>query len=586
MQYRHVALFVKRLFVHEFKASVCYDEPALRYSSTSPSARTQEKLKWSYVHGPSDVPLRGITIGRALQEQVEKHPDKEALVFSLQDKRRTFSQLLEESDHLAAGLLSLGLKKGDRIGIWGPNSLEWVQTQYATARVGLILVGLKAIIAAEQFKDQNYYEMLYHVIPELSRDKIGSLKSHSVPSLKYVIMMGQQNHVGALKFSDVMQAASDKERRNIFDIQDKLQFDDPINIQFTSGTTGLPKGALLTHHNIVNNSYFVGRRLEYHLRETRICIPVPLYHCFGMVIGCLMIVNHASTCVFPAPAFNAGLTLKAVSDEKCTSLYGVPTMFIDMLNHHDFETFDLTSLYTGVMAGSPCPIQTMRQVVEKMHMPQVTVCYGTTENSPVTFQSFLDDKLDKRVSTVGRAHPHVEAKIVNQEGEIVPVGTQGELYTRGYMTMLNYWNEPDKTREVIKEDRWYSTADIAVMDEEGFVSICGRLKDMIIRGGENVYPLEIEQLLYKHPKIKDVQVIGVPDKRLGEEICAWIELKDDVTATDEEIRDYCKDKISKFKIPRYIHFVSEFPMTVTGKVQKYKIREEATKMLGLEHVTY
>ncbi|KAL3879067.1 hypothetical protein ACJMK2_031381 [Sinanodonta woodiana] len=497
--------------------------------------------------GPGDVPLRGITIGKALQEQVERNPDKEALVFCRTNKRRTFSQLLAESDQLAAGLLSLGLRKGDRIGIWGPNSLEWVQTQYATARVGLILVS-------------------------------------SMLTSSMVVVNFQSS--GALKFSDVMEAASDKERRTIFDIQDKLQFDDPINIQFTSGTTGLPKGALLTHHNIVNNSYFIGRRLEYHLREARICIPVPLYHCFGMVIGSLMMASHAATCVFPAPTFNAGLTLKAVSDEKCTSLYGVPTMFIDMLSHHDFETFDLTSLNTGVMAGAPCPIQTMRQVVEKMHMPQVTVCYGTTENSPVTFQSFLDDKLDKRVSTVGRAHPHVEAKIVNQEGEIVPVGTQGELYTRGYMTMLNYWNEPDKTREVIKEDRWYSTADIAVMDEDGFVSICGRLKDMIIRGGENVYPLEIEQLLYKHPKIKDVQVIGVPDKRLGEEICAWIELKDDVTATEEEIKEYCKDKISKFKIPRYIHFVSEFPMTVTGKVQKYKIREEAAKLLGLEHVTY
>lgn len=568
------------------------------------SATTRKHLEWSYVQGTADIPLRGITIGNLLQQQTEKTPDREAYVFPSAGIRKTFSQLLDESDTLAAGLLSLGLKKGDRVGIWGPNSYEWVLTQYATARAGLILVNinplyrqfelqyaiekvqLKAIIAAEQFKDQHYYNILFELVPELASHKPESLRSHLLPYLKHVIMMGDKKHAGAHQFSEILAAATDKNKTAIKDFQTKLQFDDPINIQFTSGTTGYPKGATLTHHNIVNNSYFTGFRLGYHEKSSIICCPVPLYHCFGMVLASLQTPNHGATCVFPSPGFEAGTTLKAVADEKCTALYGVPTMFIDMLNHHDFSSFDLSTLSTGIMAGSPCPVETMKQVVNKMHMDEVTVCYGTTENSPVTFQSLRDDRVEKRVSTVGRAHPHVEAKVVNEDGELLPVGVRGELWTRGYMTMLGYWGDHDHTTEVIKQDRWYTTGDIGVMDDEGFCTICGRLKDIIIRGGENINPLEVEQVLYTHPKIKDVQVVGVPDERLGEEICAWIELKENETATEDEIKAFCKAKVARFKVPRYVQFVAEFPLTVTGKVQKYKIRTTATKSLGLEHVIH
>lgn len=558
--------------------------------------------KWSYTHGPADVPLRGITIGNLLQSQTEKTPDREALVFPSAGVRKTFSQLLEESDRLAAGLLELGLKKGDRVGIWGPNSLEWVLTQYATARTGMILVNInplyrsfeleyalklvdcKAIISAVEFKDQRYYEILFELIPELASCKPGQLRSHILPALKYIIMMGDSDFPGALRFSDIMCAGSGATMKQITDMQDRLQFDEPINVQFTSGTTGFPKGATLSHHNIVNNSFFTGMRLDFHNRQARICCPVPLYHCFGMVLGSLQIPNHGATCVFPSPGFDPTTALTAVSQEKCTALYGVPTMFIDMLNHPEFDKFDLSTLYTGIMAGSPCPIEAMKQVIAKMHMDEITVCYGTTENSPVTFQSNRNDPIDKRVSTVGTAHPHVEAKIIDENRKIVPVGTIGELCTRGYTTMLEYWADEDKTREVCLPDRWYLTGDTGIMDENGYVQISGRIKDMIIRGGENIYPLEIEQVLYTHPKIKDVQVVGVPDKRLGEQICAWVELKEGETATVDEIRQFCKEKIAKFKVPKYVQFVKNFPLTVTGKVQKFKIREEATKSLGLEHV--
>ncbi|XP_053400671.1 medium-chain acyl-CoA ligase ACSF2, mitochondrial-like [Mercenaria mercenaria] len=383
---------------------------------------------WSYTHGPGDVPLRGITIGKLLQSQTEKTPDREALVFPSAGDRKTFSQLLEESDRFAAGLLELGLKKGDRVGIWGPNSIEWVLTQYATARAGLILVNInplyrsfeleyalqlvdcKAIVCATEFKDQLYYEIMFQLVPELASCKPGQLRSHILPGLKYIIMMGEEEFPGTLKFSDVMSAGSEASVRQIADLQDSLQFDDAINIQFTSGTTGFPKGATLSHHNIVNNSYFTGLRLDFHNRPARICCPVPLYHCFGMVLACLQIPNHGATCVFPAPGFDPSSSLTAVAKEKCTALYGVPTMFIDMLNHPEFHKFDLSTLYTGIMAGSPCPIETMKQVIAKMHMDEVTVCYGTTENSPVTFQSKRNDPIDKRVSTVGTAHPHVEVK--------------------------------------------------------------------------------------------------------------------------------------------------------------------------------
>ncbi|WAQ98781.1 ACSF2-like protein [Mya arenaria] len=445
--------------------------PVAQFSTSS-----KRHAQFSYTQGAGTVPLRGVTVGRLLQEQTEKTPDREAVVFPAVGVRKTFAQLLEESDRLAAGLLSLGLKKGDRLGIWGPNTPEWVLAQYATARAGIILVNInplyrsfelehvecKAIISDVRFKDQDYYDIL-------------------LPSLKHVIMMGDDDHPGTWKFSDVMSAGSDEQRRSIVDLQDRLQFDEAINIQFTSGTTGFPKGATLSHHNIVNNAYFTGQILDYHNRP------------------------------YDAKPWSY----------LCTSLYGVPTMFIDMLNHPEFHSFDLSTLYTGVMAGSPCPIETMRQVIAKMHMDQVTVCYGTTENSPVTFQSHRDDVIEKRVSTVG---------------------TPGELCTRGYIVMLGYWGDEDRTKEAILPDRWYLTGDQAVMDEDGFVRITGRIKDMIIRGGENVYPLEIEQILYTHPKIQDVQVVGVPDKRLGEQICACVILKDKQTATEEEIKEFCKEK--------------------------------------------
>lgn len=565
----------------------------LRRNRSYASASAGQKQRWSYAHGPSDAPLLGSTIGQALQDWVELRPSKEAAVFCTGNIRKTFQQILEESDQLAAGLLELGIKRGDRVGIWGPNSIEWILTQYATARAGIILVninplyraneleyvlekvGCKAIIAADEFKGHDYYETLFHLIPELARCKDGFVESHRLPELETVIMMGEKKHEGALKFSSVLEAGTSKRRKEIMDLQSKLQFDDPINVQFTSGTTGSPKGATLSHHNILNNSYFIGRRLGYHERETKICVPVPLYHCFGMVIGSLTMISHGATCVFPSPAFDAKKTLEAVSHERCTSLYGVPTMFIDMLNHPDFDKFNLSSLYTGIMAGAPCPIETMKEVIGSMEMPGVTVCYGTTENSPVTFQNFRDDNLDKKISTIGRPHPHVEAKIVDEYGDVVPVGTPGELCTRGYTTMLGYWNNPSGTAEVLKPDRWYFTGDIAVMDQDGYCSIVGRITDMIIRGGENVYAFEIEQIIYHHPDVKDVQVVGVPVERLGEEIYAFIELKDRHKCTEEAIRVYCKEKMARFKVPRYVKFVDEFPLTATGKVQKFKLKDIA-----------
>lgn len=439
------------------------------------SRSTTKHLKWSYTQGPADIALRGITVGNLLQQQADKTPDREAYIFCSTGIRKTFSQLLDESDTLAAGLLSLGLKKGDRVGIWGPNSYEWILTQYATARAGLILVNINplykslelqyvlekvqcsAIIVSEKFKDQHYYNILFKLVPEMATQKSGSLHSHELPTLKHVITMGKQKYPGAFQFGELLDVASTRAKRAIKDFQNKLQFDDPINIQFTSGTTGYPKGATLSHHNIVNNSYFTGLRLNYHIRKARICVPVPLYHCFGIVLASLQTINHGATCVFPSPAFDAGIALRTVYEERCTALYGVPTMFIDMLNHPSFSDYDLSTLYTGIMGGSPCPVDTMRQVINKMNMENITVCYGTTENSPLTFQSLPDDPLEKRVTTVGQAHPHVEVKLVNEDGEVLTVGVPGELWTRGYTTMLGYWDDHDHTSEVIRQDRWYKT---------------------------------------------------------------------------------------------------------------------------------
>nr|XP_022323457.1 acyl-CoA synthetase family member 2, mitochondrial-like [Crassostrea virginica] len=569
-----------------------------RYYSLSPAG----KLQWSYAQGPGETPLLGSTIGQLLQYQAETLPDRPAAVFTATGDRLTFSELLDKADQLAASLLTLGIKKGDRVGIWGPNTVEWLITQYAAARTGIILVninpqyrpeeleftlkkvGCKVLVAAEEFKGQSYYEMLFHLVPELANTKSAHIKSHLLPDLKHIIMMGNKSHLGTINFKDILEAGSNKERTEIQNLQNKLQFDEPINIQFTSGTTGNPKGVTLSHHNILNNSYFTAKRLNYDTNDTRICVPVPLYHCFGMVLGSLCSVTAGSTCVYPSPTFDAGQTLKAASQERCTSMYGVPTMFIDMLNHRDFDSFDLSSLYTGVMAGSPCPVETLKQVISRMNMDRVTVCYGLTETSPVTHQSLPTDAVEKRVTTVGRPHSHVECKVIGEDGGTCPINTPGELCTRGYNTMLYYWDEPGKTNDVIGIDRWFHTGDIAEMDEEGFCKIVGRIKDMIIRGGENVYPTEIEQVIYKHPKVKDVQVVGVPDERLGEEICAWVQVKENQSVSEEEIKAYCKEKLARFKVPKYISIVPEFPLTMTGKVQKYKIRDIAIETLKLKHV--
>ncbi|XP_059152615.1 medium-chain acyl-CoA ligase ACSF2, mitochondrial-like [Physella acuta] len=557
-------------------------------------------LKWSYVHGASNIPLLGITVGKQLQAMVESCPDRDAMVFFQDRVKLTFGELLEKSDKLAAGLQALGIQRGDCFGILGPNSAEWVLTQYASARAGFILVninpsykrdelkyallksGCKGIVTAPSFKSQNYVQMLTEIIPELTSLPQGApINSKELPNMKHIITMGPKHYPGTLLFDDVLNQATPSQIQNIVDTQDLIQFDDPVNIQFTSGTTGSPKGAVLTHHNIVNNSYFVGLRCGYHVHDAVICVPVPLYHCFGMVMACLQSITHGATCVWPSQVFDVPTVLKSIEEFRCTSLYGVPTMIIDILNHPLCEKTDTSSLVTGIMAGSPCPIETMKAVLEKLKIHKITVCYGSTETSPVTLQSTGECSFDKRVSTVGKVLDHQEVKIVDTEGRIVPIGTSGELCTRGSSTMLGYWKDPEKTKDVITPDQWYHTGDLAIMTEEGYCKISGRIKDMLIRGGENIYPLEIEQILYKHPKIKDVQVIGVPDTRLGEQVCAWIVPKTDMTLTEQEVKEFCKDKMARYKIPHYVIFVEDYPKTVSGKVQKYIMRERSIEQLGL-----
>jgi fatty-acyl-CoA synthase len=535
----------------------------------------------SYSHGTSSVPLIGQTIGENLTATVARFPDHEALVVPFQDVRLTYAQLDAAVDEVARGLLAYGIEKGDRVGIWSPNAAEWVLVQYATARVGAILVnlnpayrthevgyalaqsGCRMLVAAQAFRTSDYTAMVAEVRPTLD-------------ALERVVFLGSAD------WDELLAAADSVEPATLADRSAELQFDDPINIQYTSGTTGFPKGATLSHHNILNNGYFVGEGCNYN-EQDRVCIPVPFYHCFGMVMGNLGCTSHGSAMVIPAPAFDAEATLRTIQDERCTSLYGVPTMFIAQLAHPDFHRFDLSSLRTGIMAGSPCPVEVMKQCVSAMHMDEVTICYGMTETSPVSTQTGADDSLDKRVSTVGRVHPHVEVKVVDPDtGRVVPRGQSGELCTRGYSVMLGYWNEPEKTADAIDAARWMHTGDLATMDADGYLNIVGRIKDMIIRGGENVYPREIEEFLYTHPDIVDVQVIGVPDERYGEEIMAWVTVRGGAEVTTESIRAFCEGRIAHFKIPRYVQVVDEFPMTVTGKVQKYKMRESAIEALGLE----
>ncbi|RBM10254.1 AMP-binding protein [Prauserella sp. PE36] len=538
----------------------------------------------SYSSGVSDVPLLGDTIGDNLDRTVQSFGDRDALVDRPKGQRWTYRELAAEVDALALGLLEKGIGKGDRVGIWAPNCAEWTFTQYATAKIGAILVninpayrsheleyvlnqaGIRMLVAAEKFKTSDYAGMIAEVRPRCE-------------ALTDVILLGSGD------WTALLDTGRQADRARLAEVQATLSADDPINIQYTSGTTGFPKGATLSHHNILNNGFFVGELCGY-TEADRICIPVPFYHCFGMVMGNLAATSHGACMVIPAPSFEPKATLEAVQAERCTSLYGVPTMFIAELSDPSFESFDLSSLRTGIMAGSPCPVEVMKQVIERMGMAEVSICYGMTETSPVSTQTRADDSIERRVSTVGRVGPHLEVKIVDPEtGLTAPRGEPGELCTRGYSVMLGYWEQPDKTAEAIDAARWMHTGDLAVMDDEGYVNITGRIKDMVIRGGENIYPREIEEFLYTHPDIIDAQVIGVPDAKYGEELMAWVRMREGAEAlTAESLREFCAGKLAHYKIPRYVHVVEEFPMTVTGKVRKVEMRAKSVELLGLEDI--
>ena len=538
----------------------------------------------SYASGTSTVPLLGDTIGENFRRMVDAYPDREALVDRGTDRRYTYRQLADEVEACALGLLELGIQTGDRVGIWAPNCAEWVFVQYATAGIGAILVninpayrshelryvlgqaGIRLLVAAPAFKTGDYRA----TVAEVRAD---------CPQLRDVQFLGDPD------WEDLMARGRAADRDPLVAFRDTLSADDPINIQYTSGTTGFPKGATLSHHNILNNGFFVGELCGYTERD-RVCVPVPFYHCFGMVMGNLGATSHGACIVIPAPGFDPATTLRAVAEERCTSLYGVPTMFIAELAEPDFASYDLSSLRTGIMAGSPCPVEVMKRVVSDMGMTDVTICYGMTETSPVSTQTRADDDLDRRVSTVGQVHPHVEVKIIDPEtGRTVPRGTPGEFCTRGYSVMLGYWNEPEKTAEAIDSARWMHTGDLGVMDEAGYLNIVGRIKDLIIRGGENVYPREVEEFLYSHPDIVDAQVVGVPDANYGEELMVWVRLRPGAAElTAERLREFCAGRLAHYKIPRYVHVVGEFPMTVTGKIRKVEMRERSIELLGLQEV--
>ena len=540
----------------------------------------------SYASGASTTPLLGVTIGRQLALTTERNPSALALVSRHQDIRLSYGDLWEHVEVCARAFLDLGVAKGDRVGIWAGNCAQWLIVQYATARVGAILVnvnpayrrhelryalaksGVSVLVAARSFRTTDYVAMIDEVRREL-------------PQLRSVVLLGEGTG-GMTGWEDFLAGAEHRTADEVRQREATLDFDDAINIQYTSGTTGAPKGATLSHHNILNNGYFVGLGCGYTAAD-RICVPVPLYHCFGMVMGNLAAVTHGASVIYPETAFDPRATLEAVAAERCTSLYGVPTMFIAQLQHSEFQGFDLASLRTGIMAGSPCPVEVMKQVIDRMHARDLTICYGMTETSPVSFQSLADDDLEHRTATVGAVHPHVECKIVDPDSRrTVERGQPGELCTRGYSVMLGYWDDDAATHASIDEARWMHTGDLAVMREDGYVNIIGRIKDMVIRGGENIYPREVEEFLYTHPAIADVQVIGVPDPKYGEELCAWVRLKEGQNATEEDIRAHCRGQIATFKIPRYIRFCEGFPLTVTGKVRKVEMREISVRELGLE----
>ncbi len=534
----------------------------------------------SYAPGQTTTALLEETIGANLEQTVSRFGEREALVSFHQGVRYTWTELNDAVDELARGLIAAGLRRGDRVGMWSPNCAEWVLVQYATAKLGVILVninpayrtseleyalrqsGCRMLIAAPEFKTSDYRAMIAEV-----RD--------GLEDLERVVLLGGPDWEGLVAGGESVSASALRDRSA------ELSSADPINIQYTSGTTGFPKGATLSHRNILNNGFFVGEGVHY-TEEDRVCIPVPFYHCFGMVMGNLACSSHGATMVIPAPAFEPSATLAAVAAERCTSLYGVPTMFIAMLAAPDFDAHDLTSLRTGIMAGSPCPVEVMKRVIERMHMSEVAIAYGMTETSPVSTQTAVDDPLEKRVGTVGRVGPHLEVRVASPEtGETVPRGETGELCTRGYSVMRGYWEDPERTAEAIDADGWMHTGDLATMDDDGYLNIVGRIKDLVIRGGENVYPREVEEFLYTHPDISDVQVIGVPDERYGEELMAWVVARDGASLDEEAVRAFCRGKIAHYKVPRYVKLVDAFPMTVTGKVQKFKMREQAIEELDL-----
>jgi len=554
-------------------------------------------LSKSYYCGASTTQIIYETIGVYFDRICEQHPDQDALIVRHQDVRWTYRELQKKVNELATGLLALGIAPGDRVGIWGPNSHEWVMVQLATAKIGAIMVCInpayrlyelefalnkvecKVVIAAESFKTSDYLGMLNTLAPELAASEPGKLQAERLPHLRTVIRMGTVKTEGMLNFEDVCLLGGGVEADRLEELQELLKPDDAINIQFTSGTTGNPKGATLTHCNILNNGYLTGEAMK--LTETdRLCIPVPLYHCFGMVLSVLACVSHGSAMVFPGEAFDPLETLRAVEAEKCTALHGVPTMFITELDHPQFAEFDLSSLRTGIMAGAPCPVEIMKRVISQMHMEDILIGYGQTELSPINNMTLPDDSLERRTETVGRAMPWVEIKIVDESNRVVAIGEKGEICTRGYSVMREYWNDPERTAETIDEAGWLHSGDLATMDGEGYVRIVGRIKDMIIRGGENIYPREIEEFLYQHPAISEVQVFGIPDEKMGEEVCAWVQLNDGQTMTEEDLKAFCKDQITHFKIPRYVRFVTEYPMTVTGKIQKFVMRDEMVKELN------
>jgi fatty-acyl-CoA synthase len=560
-------------------------------------------LTYSLSRGATDVPLIEQTLGDFFDAMVARQPEHPALVSVHQGLRYSYRELQTASKQLASALLGLGLEPGDRIGIWSHNNAQWVLMQLATAKIGLILVninpayrvteveyalnrvGCKALVTMPRFKTSDYLGVLRELAPELATARPGALQSARLPALRTVVWIDEPGQTdegaGVMCFSNLLASGNASDPR-IATIAKTLQATQPINIQFTSGTTGFPKGATLTHRNILNNGFFIGEAMRLTPAD-RLCIPVPLYHCFGMVLGNLACFTHGATIVYPNDGFDALSVLQTVQDERCTGLHGVPTMFIAELDHPRFGEFDLSSLRTGIMAGSPCPIEVMNRVVSEMHMGEVTIAYGMTETSPVSCQSSTTTPLERRVSTVGQVQPHLQVKVVDAEsGAVLPVGVSGELCTQGYSVMHGYWGDPEKTAEAIDADGWMHTGDLATMDAQGYVNIVGRIKDMVIRGGENIYPREVEEFLYRHPKVQDVQVVGVPDQKYGEELCAWIIVRPGQTLDAESIRAFCKGQIAHYKVPRYIRFVSEFPMTVTGKIQKFKIRDEMKQQLGLQ----